>query len=84
VRDFKACPYVDRGVVIENNSKDRTFQAAVEAGADEIFTELAPGYGACCMRALKEAAQGADVVVLCEIHMASFHPNFVSLVGEPL
>src|SRR4029453_15214449 len=31
-----------------------------------VFTEVAPGDGACCMRALAEAAQGADVIVLCE------------------
>jgi hypothetical protein len=66
VREFKAAPQVDRVVVVENNSQDGTFQAAVEAGADAVFTETSPGYGACCMRALQEAAQGADVVVLCE------------------
>jgi hypothetical protein len=66
VREFKACPDVDKVVVVENNSKDRTFQTAVEAGADEVFTELSPGYGACCMRALEEAARDADVIVLCE------------------
>jgi hypothetical protein len=65
-RDFKACPEVDKVVVVENNSKDRSFQVAVEAGADEVFTEMSPGYGACCMRALKEAARDADVVILCE------------------
>jgi hypothetical protein len=31
-----------------------------------VFTEATPGYGVCCMRALAEAAQGADVIVLCE------------------
>jgi hypothetical protein len=66
VRDFKSCPDVDKVVVVENNSRDRTYQAAVDAGADEVFTETTPGYGACCMRALKEAARGADVVILCE------------------
>jgi hypothetical protein len=66
VRDFKACPEVHRVVVVENNSRDRTYQAALQAGADEVITEVEPGYGACCMRALQEAARGADVVILCE------------------
>jgi hypothetical protein len=66
VREFKACVEVDRVVVVENNSKDRTFQEAVDAGADEVFTETSPGYGACCIRAMREAARGADVIVLCE------------------
>ena len=66
VREFKACTEVHRVVVVENNSTDQTFRRAVEAGADEVFTERVPGYGSCCMRALAEAARGADVVILCE------------------
>jgi len=57
---------VHKVVVVENNSRDGTFQAALQAGADEVITETDPGYGACCMRALREAARGADVVILCE------------------
>jgi hypothetical protein len=66
VRDFKACPEVHRVVVVDNNSTDGTARVAEEAGADEVVIETTPGYGACCMRALAEAAEGADVVVLCE------------------
>jgi len=66
VRDFKACPYIHRVVVVDNNSRDNTRRAAWEAGADEVVVETIPGYGACCMRALEEAAKGADVVILCE------------------
>lgn len=66
VREFKACPVVDKVIVVENNSKDNTYQAAVDAGADEVVTETIPGYGSCCMRSLAEAAQGADVAILCE------------------
>lgn len=66
VREFKACHEVARVIVAENNSKDRTLAEARQAGADAVFTEATPGYGACCMRALAEAAQGADVIVLCE------------------
>ncbi len=66
VADFKACPLVDRVIVVENNSKDKTFEAAAAAGADEVFTEMIPGYGSCCMRTMHEAAKDADVVILCE------------------
>jgi hypothetical protein len=66
VREFKAVPEVTKVIVVDNNSKDRTAEVAREAGADAVVTELVPGYGSCCMRALAEAAEGADVVVLCE------------------
>lgn len=66
VREFKACPEIHKVIVVENNSRDATFQVATEAGADEVVTEKVPGYGSCCMRALGEAARGADIVVLCE------------------
>jgi glycosyltransferase involved in cell wall biosynthesis len=66
VQEFKACPEVHKVIVVENNSRDRTYQVATEAGADEVVTEKVPGYGSCCMRALGEAACGADIVVLCE------------------
>lgn len=66
VREFKACGDVHKVIVVENNSTDNTKQAASDAGADEVVTEMTPGYGSCCMRTLTEAARGADVVVLCE------------------
>lgn len=69
VKDFKRCPEVHTVIVVENNSKDRTAQAARDAGADRVVTETVPGYGSCCMRSLAEAADGLrdeDIIVLCE------------------
>ncbi len=66
VQEFKTCPEVHRVVVVDNNSRDATAAAAHAAGADAVVVETEPGYGACCTRALQEAAAGADVVVLCE------------------
>jgi hypothetical protein len=69
VREFKSCAYVDKVIVVENNSKDNTYQVALESGADRVVTEYIPGYGSCCMRALEESAIGLnddDVIVLCE------------------
>jgi len=68
VLDFKIAA-VDRVIVVENNSTDRTRAVALESGADEVITEMTPGYGACCMRALEEAAKNLrdeDIIILCE------------------
>jgi hypothetical protein len=81
VREFKAEPTVHKVIVVENNSTDQTRARAEEAGADAVVTETTPGYGACCMRALAEAADGADVVVLCEGDLtfcASDMPKFLA------
>lgn len=66
VREFKASPRVHRVVVVDNDSRDRSREVASAAGADLVVRETRPGYGACCMRALRESAAGADVIVLCE------------------
>jgi hypothetical protein len=66
VRDFKECRDVRKVVVVDNNSTDHTSEVAIAAGADSVVVETIPGYGACCMRALDEAAKDADVVILCE------------------
>ncbi|HEY9638215.1 MAG TPA: glycosyltransferase [Coleofasciculaceae cyanobacterium] len=69
VRDFKSSPLVDKVIVVENNSRDNTYQVAVESGADLVVTETIPGYGSCCRRALAEAAKGLDnedIIILCE------------------
>ena len=67
VRDFLAHPLVRRVIVVSNNSRDRTFERAEQAGAI-TFNEEAPGYGRCVFRCLTEAARfdDVDVVVLCE------------------
>lgn len=67
VHDFSAHPLVRRVIVVSNNSSDRTFERAEQAGA-VTFNEEAPGYGRCVFRCLTEAARFDDVelVVLCE------------------
>ena len=54
-------------IVVSNNSSDRTFDHARDAGAI-TFNEMAPGYGRCVFRCLSEAAKfdDTDFVVLCE------------------
>ena len=67
VKDFLTHPLVARVIVISNNSKDRTMEAAQQAGAI-VFNETRQGYGACVHRALRESLKFHDteLTVLCE------------------
>jgi hypothetical protein len=67
VADFRAHPLVRRVIVVDNNSRDGTVDAAKAAGAETIV-ETAPGYGRCVYRALSEGVrcQDTQLTVLCE------------------
>ena len=66
VRDFRGHPMVDHVIVVDNNSRDRTSQAASEAGA-EVVVETQPGYGRCVYRCYQEALRRPnELIVLCE------------------
>jgi hypothetical protein len=67
VRDFRHHRAVERVIVVDNNSSDRTPEFAAEAGAI-VVNEAAPGYGRCVYRCLSEALKfdEAKVIVLCE------------------
>jgi len=67
VREFLAHPRVKRVIVVSNNSKDRTLELAIEAGATGVNEER-QGYGHCVYRCLAEAMQwqDTDLVALCE------------------
>ncbi|HEY1343059.1 MAG TPA: glycosyltransferase, partial [Bryobacteraceae bacterium] len=54
VADFRSHPLVRRVIVVDNNSKDRTYLAAAGAGA-QVVVEHKPGYGQCVYRCLHEA-----------------------------
>lgn len=63
VRDFKNQENVTKVIVVDNNSTDRTSEEATKAGAI-VVRESIQGYGACCIRALKEAYK-TDCNVVC-------------------
>jgi glycosyltransferase involved in cell wall biosynthesis len=66
VQDFRTHPLVDEVIVVSNNSRDRTLEHAVEAGATAI-NEPQQGYGRCVYRCLQEAiTRGNELIVLCE------------------
>ncbi|MBV9200691.1 MAG: glycosyltransferase family 2 protein [Alphaproteobacteria bacterium] len=67
VVDFSNHPLVERVIVVDNNSRDNTADAARTAGAI-VATEMQPGYGWCVYRCYHEAlaAGGHELIVLSE------------------
>jgi hypothetical protein len=67
VADFRAHPLVRQVIVVDNNSRDKTFAVAQAAGAYTV-TEVRPGYGRCVYRCFQEALARSDagLIVLCE------------------
>jgi glycosyltransferase involved in cell wall biosynthesis len=66
VADFRRHPLVRRIIVVDNNSRDETFNAASLAGA-RVVVENEPGYGRCVYRCFKEAlSEDGQLIVLCE------------------
>ncbi|MDQ3171535.1 MAG: glycosyltransferase family 2 protein [Acidobacteriota bacterium] len=63
VRAFAAVPGVDEVLVVNNRSKDRTEERALEAGA-RVVREERQGYGAALTRGLREAT--GELIVLAE------------------
>jgi hypothetical protein len=67
VNDFRGSPFVRNVLVVDNDSKDRTFDRSASAGA-RVVTETKPGYGQCVYRCFQEALADpqAALIVLCE------------------
>ena len=67
VTDFQLHPLVERVIVVDNNSRDRTSERARAAGAT-VCTETRQGYGRCVYRCFQEALEqsSAELIVLCE------------------
>jgi hypothetical protein len=66
VADFMRHPLVRRVIVVDNNSRDQTFNAAVRTGA-HVVIEKEPGYGKCVYRCFREALkEEGHLIVLCE------------------
>lgn len=74
---------VDRVVVVDNGSTDATARVATEAGAD-VVREDEKGYGAACLRGLRElSADPPDVVVFLDGDYSD-HPDELPLVAAPV
>lgn len=86
VKDFLASEFVNRVLVISNNSSDHTMEEAAAAGAI-VHNETKQGYGACVLRALSEGANydDTDLVLLCEGDMtfrSADIPKFLFYIGH--
>ena len=67
VTDFVQHPLVRRVIVVDNNSRDRTSEFALQAGA-AVVREERPGYGRSVYRCFKESlsCDNTELIVLCE------------------
>lgn len=67
IADFKSHHLVKRVIVVNNNSKDRTKEEAILAGAI-VVDENKQGYGPCVYKALLEGSKqtDTDLTLLCE------------------
>jgi glycosyltransferase involved in cell wall biosynthesis len=76
-------PPVQRIVVADNGSTDRTARVARENGA-EVVHELERGYGAACLRALAHlAADPPDIVVFLDGDYSD-HPGELGSLIDPI
>lgn len=71
VKGFYNLPYVDKVLVVDNNSRDRTAKLARSAGA-LVVSENKQGYGYACIKALKESKGYYTVLVEAD---NSFYPE---------
>jgi glycosyltransferase involved in cell wall biosynthesis len=74
--------YVDRVVVADNGSSDKTAERAREAGAQVVY-ESERGYGAACLRALSELDSDTDIVVFLDADYSD-HPSEMMLLLDPI
>jgi glycosyltransferase involved in cell wall biosynthesis len=74
--------WVDRIVVADNGSRDRTAEVARAAGAI-IAEEQEPGYGAACLAGLREVGD-ADIVVFLDGDYSDYPQEMASLVDPIL
>ncbi|MEK6957775.1 MAG: glycosyltransferase family 2 protein [archaeon] len=80
VRDFKKMSEVVNIVVIDNNCVDKTAEVARKAGA-KVVKEPIQGYGAACVRALKEARKAGNLICLVEGDQTYFAADIKKLLA---
>jgi glycosyltransferase involved in cell wall biosynthesis len=83
VRGFRADPFVDQVLVVDNASRDRTAERARAEGA-LVVREERPGYGAALRTGIEHAlGLGAEIVVLAEAD-GTFDPSELERLVAPL
>jgi len=77
-------PPVEKIIVVNNNSRDRTAEVAARAGAHVVF-EGEPGYGAACLRGIAEAKTlGAEFVVFLDADHSDYPEEIPALMAPIL
>ncbi len=77
-------PPVEKVIVVNNNSRDRTAEVAAQAGAQVVF-ESEPGYGAACLRGIAEAKKlGAELVVFLDADHSDYPEEIPALIAPIL
>lgn len=77
-------PPVEKIIVVNNNSRDRTAEVAAQAGAQVVF-ESEPGYGAACLRGIAEAKKfGAELVVFLDADHSDYPEEIPALIAPIL
>lgn len=77
-------PPVEKIIVVNNNSRDRTAEVAAQAGALVVF-EGEPGYGAACLRGIAEAKKcEAELVVFLDADHSDYPEEIPDLIAPIL
>ncbi len=82
ISDLPLGDYALSVIVCDNGSTDKTSKLAREAGARVVF-EPKRGYGAACLRALKEVSKTTDIVVFIDGDYSD-HPQEMTKILEPI
>src|SRR3989344_766754 len=80
VSEFTALKEVSEIIVVDNNCTDATAEVAKKAGA-RVVPEKVQGYGASCIRALKECSKSGNLVCLVEGDMTYFASDLKKLLA---
>jgi len=75
--------HVDRVLVVDNGSRDRTAERAREAGA-EVITQLTKGYGAACLAGIERAREIGATAILFLDSDGSEDPDEAPLLLAPV
>jgi Glycosyl transferase family 2 len=79
VRAWKSCSNIHQVIVVDNNSTDRTYETAYEAGA-YMVTESARGKGQAVAAGLARVT--AHRVALCDADLHGFMPHHADLLTQ--
>ncbi len=73
---------VDRIIVVDNGSTDKTARVASEHGADVVHVN-SPGYGRACLEGIAHAGRDTDVIVVLDADYSDYPEDLAHLL-EPI